>query len=147
MSRWVHAFREGEGNSTEITSTLGPRAAALRASCNPSLSGKSFSSRKDYHYDETTAHGESEARALLAADLTKAGVSAAELPELPKSDLRKVMIASEIRKRTAMPLAWIAQQLHMGTPPHVSHACRRKSKLRLSITPFLFMPAAAVRPQ
>jgi hypothetical protein len=73
-----------------------------------------------------------EARALLATGLTKAGITAAGLSELPKSDRRKVVIAAEIRKRTAMPLAWIAQQLHMGTPSHVSHACRRHSKLRLS---------------
>lgn len=44
------------------------------------------------------------------------------------------MIAAEMRKRTAMPLAWFAQQLYSykGTPSHVSHACRRSSKPHLS---------------
>ena len=96
------------------------------------LLGLRSRSRKNYHGDEIKAHGETEARALLAAGLTKAGITAAELSELPKSDRRKVVIAAEIRKRTVMPLAWIAQQLHIGTPAHVSHACRRHSRFRLS---------------
>ncbi len=96
------------------------------------LLGKRSRSRKNYHGGEIKAHDETEARRLLATGLTAAGIAAAELSELPKSDRSKVVIAAEIRKRTAMPLAWIAQQLHMGTPSHVSHACRRHSKLRLS---------------
>jgi len=92
------------------------------------LPGRRSGSRKNYHGDEIKARGESEARALLAAGLTKAGITAANLTQLRKSDLKKVTIAAEIRKRTAMPLAWIARQLHMGTPSHVSHACRRHSK-------------------
>lgn len=91
------------------------------------LLGKRSQSRKNYHGGEIKAHGESEAQALLASGLITAGITAAELPQLPKSDRRKVVIASEIRKRTAMPLVWIAQHLHMGTPSHVSHACRRHS--------------------
>jgi hypothetical protein len=91
------------------------------------LLGKRSQSRKNYHGGEIKAHGESEAQALLASGLITAGITAAELPQLPKSDQRKVVIASEIRKRTAMPLAWIAQHLYMGSPSHVSHACRRHS--------------------
>ena len=86
----------------------------------------------NYYGGEVKAHGEAEERALPAAGLAEAGISAAGLPGLPRSDRTKAIIASQIRRRTAMPLAWIAQQLHMGSPSHVSHACRRQSKLRLS---------------
>ena len=96
------------------------------------LPGKRSRARKNYHGDEIKAHGKAAARALLAAGLAEAGITAAELPGLPKSDRRKVLIASRIRKQTAMPLAWIAQQLYMGSPSHVTNACRRNSNLRLS---------------
>ena len=87
---------------------------------------------RDYHGEEIKAHGESRARALLATGLAAAGLKVSALSGLPKSDRRKVVIATQIRQQTAMPLAWIAAQLHMGTPSHVSHTCRRNSSFRLS---------------
>ena len=93
------------------------------------LLGKRSLSRKNYHGAEIKAHGEAEARALLAAGLAGVGIKAGDLPELPKTDPGKVIVASQIRRLTAVPLAWIAQQLHMGTPSNVSHACRRQSRL------------------
>jgi len=92
------------------------------------LIGKRSRSPKNYHWDEIKAHGETEARALLAAGLAAAGIQAGDLPGLPKTDPRKVIIASQIRRSTAVSLAGIAQQLHMGTPSNVSHACRRQSR-------------------
>lgn len=88
--------------------------------------------RRNYHGDEIKAHGENEARALLTAGLVASGIHDRDLPVLPKTHPVKVLIAAQIRRRTAVPLAWIAQQLHMGTPSNVSHACRRKSALHLS---------------
>jgi REP element-mobilizing transposase RayT len=96
------------------------------------LLGQRRQSRKNYHGDEVKSHGESEARALLASGLAEAGIQAADLPRLLKSDPRKVIIATQIRRRTAMPLVWIAQHLHMGTSSNVSQACRRQSSSRLS---------------
>ena len=91
------------------------------------LLGKRSQLRSNYHGDEIKAHGENEALTLLTAGLAAAGINAADLAALPKSHPVKVVIASQIRRQTAVPLAWIAQQLHMGTPSNVSHACRRKS--------------------
>ena len=96
------------------------------------LISKRSRSRKNYHGDEIRAHGEAEARTLLATGLAATGIKAGDLPELPKTDSRKVIIASQIRRTTAVSLAWIAQQLNMGTPSNVSHACRRQSHRHVS---------------
>jgi hypothetical protein len=67
------------------------------------------------------SHGEDEAARLLQEGLAALGLTADDLPALPKGDPRKVALASMIRERTIVSNAWIALNLHLG---HVSRASR-----------------------
>lgn len=59
-------------------------------------------------------HGLHEARRLLAAGLMCLELRREDLAGLKKGDGRKAAIAAMIRAHTAVPNAWIAQELHLG---------------------------------
>ena len=67
---------------------------------------------------ETT---EDKARRILNEELDKLGWTGAELAESAKGDARKIRIAQRLRVETAVPLKWIAKELHMGTWTHVAN--------------------------
>ena len=67
---------------------------------------------------ETT---EDKARRILNEELDKLGWTGAELAESAKGDARKIRIAQRLRVETAVPLKWIARELHMGTWTHVAN--------------------------
>jgi REP element-mobilizing transposase RayT len=69
-------------------------------------------------------HGEAEARRLLAAGLACCGLAEGDLGVLRKGEARKAAIAALIRRRTAVPNAWIAQALQLGHVSRVSHVVR-----------------------
>lgn len=69
------------------------------------------------------AHDEIEARRLIAAGLKEFGLVSAALETLPKGDVRKIAIASLIKRQTIMSNEWIAGQLRMGVPSRVSRYC------------------------
>ena len=48
-----------------------------------------------------------------------------DLPKLKKCDIRKIGIAARIRRTTAVPLAWIAEQPQMGSPSNGPQSRRR----------------------
>lgn len=66
-----------------------------------------------------------EAQRLLREGLAEQNLRPRDLAKLKKGDARKVAIAERIRRTTALPLAWIAEQLSMGSPSNISQACRR----------------------
>lgn len=61
------------------------------------------------------------ARALLQSELERLGWKQSELSERCKGDPNKLAIALRLRQETTMTLAWIAEQLHMGTKGYLSH--------------------------
>ena len=63
------------------------------------------------------APGAGEARAFVATAVGDAGIWVLDLPELPRSDGRKIIIAAQTRRGTVAPLA------PDGHPSNVSHAC------------------------
>ena len=68
------------------------------------------------------AHGESEAERLIK-EIGKAlelPTEKRELERLRKSDGRKVLLATVLRKKTAVGVNWIAERLAMGHPGSVS---------------------------
>jgi putative transposase len=74
----------------------------------------------NYRASEIRAHGGREAERIIAIALEEFGLERADLPTLRKSDLRKVLIASLLRRDTTVPRMWIAQELEMGHPTAVS---------------------------
>ncbi len=81
--------------------------------------------RSGYSGQQSRDHGEAEAKRILKRGLREAGLRGRELQQLPKRDWRKRAIGRVIRKRTVMPVAWIAEALCMGQPNGVASALRR----------------------
>ena len=65
---------------------------------------------------------------ILFVGLSTFDLDVERLPELPKSDIRKQIIAHFIRKYTSVSLDWIGQALHMGHASRVSRYCSRIGK-------------------
>ncbi len=84
--------------------------------------------RQNYLGPEIKAHDMAEAQRLLREGLAEQNLRPRDLAQLKKGDARKVAIAESIRRTTSVPLAWIAEQLQMGTTSNVSQTCRRKLK-------------------
>jgi hypothetical protein len=69
-----------------------------------------------------------ERRRLIAKGLGKAKLKREELASLPKGDIRKARIAAQVRAATTVPLQWLADELCMGTPGNIAHACERANE-------------------
>ena len=78
--------------------------------------------RGAFHYGEELAESaEQRARRLMDGALKKKGWTGRDLKGMRKGDLFKVRLAERLRAETTVPLAWIAEQLHMGTRGHLTH--------------------------
>jgi hypothetical protein len=74
---------------------------------------------------EQRAHGEQEAKRLVAEGLTVAGLKEEELRRLPGSEVRKVAIARVVWEQTTVGLTWIAERLQMRSRANASQQIRR----------------------
>jgi putative transposase len=78
--------------------------------------------RQVWHYGEEIAQSdEQRAQKIVEGALKKKRWTLEDLKRLRKGDPFKVQLAERLRKETTMTLAWIAQQLHMGTRGHLTH--------------------------
>jgi len=75
---------------------------------------------------EKRAHGEQEARRLLAEGLAAAGLAEEELARLPGSEARKVAIAQVIWTQTTVDMKWLAAHLHLRSAANASQQIRRQ---------------------
>jgi hypothetical protein len=80
--------------------------------------------RKETDAPVQRSHDEVEAETLVMAGLGRLGLTEAELPQLKKSDSRKMALAALVRRETAVSHRWLAQRLCLG---HVSQASRAKT--------------------
>jgi len=72
-----------------------------------------------------------EAERLVAEGLRRMGWRKADLKAHRKGEPRKVALARELRSRTAMPLAWIAERLR-SVSSHVQCGVRLCPEIRLA---------------
>ena len=79
----------------------------------------------NYRGQEIRDHGTRCAKGILTAGLRTFRLAPDDLASLPKGAPQKAIIAREMRRRTSAPLAWVADQLHMGSTSNVSQATRR----------------------
>ena len=75
-----------------------------------------------------------QAERLVAAGLRRMRWSEADLKARRKGEPRKVALAWELRSKTTMPLAWVAERLSMGTREHLAWLLQRRGKSRLAVT-------------
>jgi REP element-mobilizing transposase RayT len=69
---------------------------------------------------------EEKARRLIGEFLAKRGTGLEELRARSKGDALKIELAGELRKNTAMPMAWIATELRAGVPNSVWNALAKR---------------------
>ena len=69
---------------------------------------------------------EEKARRLIGEFLEKRGTGLEELRARSKGDALKIELAGELRKNTAMSMAWIANELHAGAPNSVWNALAKR---------------------
>jgi hypothetical protein len=73
------------------------------------------------HFGEAVQEAEAvQAERRVVEGLKRMGWSEADLKGRRKGEPRKVELAWELRSRTTMPLAWIAERLNMGTRGHLA---------------------------
>jgi putative transposase len=78
--------------------------------------------RGESHYGEELEETEEQkAEGIVCKELRRVGWREQELQDRPKCDGRKVALAMELRRRTTMPLKWVAQRLNMGTWTNLSN--------------------------
>ena len=75
-----------------------------------------------------------QAEGLVAEGLRRMGWSEADLKARRQGKPRKVELAWELRSKTTMPLAWVAERLSMGTRGHLAWLLQRRGKSRLAVT-------------
>jgi len=81
------------------------------------------------HYGEAVQEAvEAQAERLVVAGLKRLGWSEGELRARRKGDARKVRLARELRSRTTMPLAWVAQRLRMGSRGYLAWLLQQPTK-------------------
>jgi putative transposase len=80
----------------------------------------------DLSAPEIRAHGEQEAKRLIAEGLTAAGLGAEDLPNRPGSDPIKAVLAEIVWSRTSVNMEWIAQALKMRSAGNVRQQIRRR---------------------
>ena len=70
---------------------------------------------------EIRESAQAKAERLLKQELSRLGWGERELSSRPKGDPAKLEVAVRLRRETTMTLAWIAEQLEMGTKTHLAH--------------------------
>ncbi len=69
---------------------------------------------------------EARAERLAGAPSRRLGWTEQDLMRRLKGGLGKIELARELRSKTTLPLAWIAQRLNMGTRGHLPVLLQRK---------------------
>lgn len=83
----------------------------------------------DCHYgEELVEAAEARAQRMIDEALRKKGWSLEELRTRRKGDPFKVRLAEQLRARTTVTAAWIAEHLHMGTRGHLTHLLYHRTR-------------------
>jgi len=89
--------------------------------------------RGQHHYgEELVESAEARAQRLVDEALRKRGWTVEDLKTRRKGDRFKVRLAAQLRTRTTVTVAWIAERLHMGARGHVTHLLHRHGTVRLT---------------
>jgi hypothetical protein len=82
------------------------------------------------HFGEAAQEAsEAQAERLVAEGLARLGWTEEVLRAKRKGDASKVALARELRSRTTMPLAWIAERLWMGRRGYLAWLLGRRQKV------------------
>lgn len=101
--------------------------------------GKGSGSARNRTGEALREHGEAEAERMVrrGAKILGLPTTADAMAKLPKSDVRKVLLAALVRERTSVGNSWIAGRLSMGHPGSVSRligTCRKSGERVVALT-------------
>jgi hypothetical protein len=68
---------------------------------------------------------EEKAKRIMAEEIRRLNFPKVDFEQSSKSDTRKVSIARRLRTETSVSLRWIAEQLQMGSVPHLAKPIRK----------------------
>ena len=80
--------------------------------------------------DRADQHGQQQAEAWLQQGLKAAGLKPAEVAKLKGSDVRKLLLADLLWRRTTVSQEWLAEKLAMKSAANVSQQLRRLDRKR-----------------
>jgi hypothetical protein len=87
------------------------------------------------HFGEAVQEAEfARAQRLVAEGLARMARDEADVQVRRKGEPRKVELAWELRSKTTLPLAWIAERLQMGSRGHLAWLLQQRRKNRLPTT-------------
>ena len=95
--------------------------------------GHLFSGR--YYGEIVHEAAEAQAQRLVKEGLRRMKWKEKDLQERRKGDARKVRLACELRAKTTLPLAWIAERLKMGSRGYLTWLLYRHAKDQTNKTP------------
>ena len=81
---------------------------------------------------EPISAGDQDRQRLVVQGLKRLGWSEADLRARHKGKPRKVLLARELRVKTAMPLVWVAERLWMGSRGHLAWLLQQSGASRLA---------------
>ena len=84
--------------------------------------GNTYRVENGYDGQQLRSHDERAAQEYIKSSLALLGLKRKELPQLPKMDVRKALIARLLRRKTHVGLEWIAGELKMGVRSSVNRA-------------------------
>ncbi len=85
------------------------------------------------HFGEAVQEAEAaQAERLVVQGLKRLGWSETDLRGRRKGEPRKVALARELRAKTTMPLAWVAERLSMGSRGHLAWLLQQRGASRLA---------------
>ena len=82
---------------------------------------------------EKQAHGEQEARRLIAEGMAAAGLTDEDLKKLGGNDPRKVAVARVVWERTIVGMPWLAEHLNLRSAANASQQIRRHRRQPLAL--------------
>ena len=87
-------------------------------------------SRAYQKHELVTEHGHRQAEVLLRKGMKAGGLKAADMERVKGSDLRKVLLAYLLWRRTVVSQQWLAEKLAMSSAANVSQQLRRLDRKR-----------------
>jgi REP element-mobilizing transposase RayT len=105
--------------------------AAMRKVAGAVVSKQAPKSRIYRGDPHMVAHGEQQAEAWLKEGLKAAGLKAARVGDLKGSDVRKLLLADLMWRRTTVSQEWLAAKLAMKSAANVSQQLRRLDRKKV----------------
>ncbi len=134
--------RRGQEDASEAGAIRRGWCLASEAFRQDLLAAAAAQAGSNHYGSDRFQSSQERAKGMIAQELKRLGWTESELTTRRKGDRNKVKLARRLREETTMSLAWIAEQLRMGSWSYVSNLLRKAKsansedlRLRLGVMP------------